>query len=66
MAEIRKVWTGYYKGTHFMAPKMIQVPSIHTSGRPVFSEIREALKKMGYSDSQANEITGSNLDWDFK
>lgn len=66
MAEIRKVWTGIYKGRNFHAPKMIQVPSYHTSGGPVFSEIQEALKKMGFSESMAFQLTGSNLDWDWK
>lgn len=66
MDKINKVWTGYYKGTKMNAPKMIQVPSVYSGNRPDFSEIKDALMKMGYSESDAFYLASSNLDWDFK
>lgn len=64
--NVRKVWTCYYKGSHNAAPGMLSVPSSYSSGGPSAQERYDALIAMGYSESQANAIKGSNLDWDFQ
>ena len=48
-----------------MAPSVVYVPSLKSTGMPSGTEIIEALKKMGYDDGQAHGIAmgGSNLHW---
>lgn len=66
MSIIRKVWTCHYIGPNkSMAPSVVYVPSLKSTGMPSGTEIIEALKKMGYDDGQAHGIAmgGSNLHW---
>lgn len=65
MPTIRKVWRCYYTGTHNAAPKVLDVPSENSTGRPSGREFVEALKKMGFDDGLASSIAngGSNLCW---
>jgi len=59
-----KVWTMKYVGpSDNRAPGILNVPSRNQTGRPTTSEIREALKAIGYSSADASALAGPDSWW---